>query len=286
LYLATVRTASGTRAVKRIEEQGQQQLLELGYPDLRALLTDDDGLARAAQADDGDRYAPEDVQFVAPVTPDKVVCVRHNYGDHIKRLGLTLPQHPRLSTKFASSIIGPYDPIAKPADAHALDCAVELVVVIGRPVRHPDETQARAAIAGFTVINDVADRDLEFQAEEWGLGNIWDGSSPLGPYLVTPDELPGGVTPTLTLTTTVDGREVQRGNTADLHFSPVQLVQHVARFMHLNPGDVIASGSPSAPSHDHGPEAHLREGQQIVTAIEGIGECRNTVTSAGPVDPA
>lgn len=276
MYLATIRTPGGTRAVRRLESDGATRLVDLDYPDVNAVLTDPDGLTRAAATTDGTTVDPATADFAAPVTPEKVVCVRHNYGDHIKRLGLTLPQHPRLSTKFASSIIGPYDPITKPADAKALDSAVELVIVIGASIRHPDDAEAAAAIAGFTVMNDVTDRDLEFETHEWGLGNIWDGSSPLGPYLVTPDELPGGSAPTVAVRTTVDGKTVQSANTADLHFSPVHLVRHVARFMHLEPGDIIATGSPSDPAHEHG-HPHLIDGQVVVAAVEGIGECRNTV---------
>lgn len=281
MYLATIRLGSTTRAVKRIGDGDAQKLLALDYPDLRALLTDPDGLAAAEAATEGTAYALDTADFAPPVLdPDKVVCVAHNYGDHIKRLGLSLPQHPRLSTKFSSALIGPNDPIVRPTDAHALDCAVELTIIIGKSVRHADDDEAAAAIAGFTVMNDVTDRSLEFQAEEWGLGNIWDRSTPMGPYLVTPDELPGGIAPRTTLSTTIDGTVVQSGDTADLHFDPVHVVRRVSRFMALEPGDVIATGSPSSPAHDHGEAAHLTVGQKIVAAIDGVGACHNTVIAA------
>jgi acylpyruvate hydrolase len=278
MYLATIRTGSTTRAVKRIDDGGTAVLEELDYPDVGALLADPDGLAKAAAATGGARHDPAGADFAPPVLdPDKVICVSHNYGEHYRLLGLSMPEHPRLSTKFSSALIGARDPIYKPVDAHALDCAVELAIVIGAHVRHADEASAAAAIAGFTVMNDVTDRDLEFQAEEWGLGNIWDRSTPIGPYLATPDELDGGIRPRLALHTEIDGTRVQAGDTANLHFDPVEVVRRASRFMELAPGDVIATGTPSSPAHDHGAQAHLAVGQEIVTAVDGIGECRNTV---------
>ncbi|MFT4087519.1 MAG: fumarylacetoacetate hydrolase family protein [Gordonia sp. (in: high G+C Gram-positive bacteria)] len=278
MRLATIGIDGITRAVKLVERDGAAVFVELGHPDLRTLLATPGALAAAEKAD-GPSHDAATAVLCPPVNPDKIVCVTHNYGAHIKRLGISMPQRPRLSTKFASSLIGPHAPIGIPADAHKLDAAVELAVVIGTTIRHPDQAQAEAAIAGFTVMNDVTDRDVEFEAEEWGTGNIWDGSTPLGPYLVTPDELPGGVRPSLPLTTTIDGRTVQSGTTADLHFDPVHVVSYAARFMELNPGDVVATGTPSSPSHDHGTDVHLHPGQQVVAAIEGLGACRNQVVA-------
>lgn len=277
MYLATIRLGETTRAVKR--DGDGEQLIALDYPDVGALLADPGGMTAATAATGGTAYPVDTADFAPPVLdPDKVVCVGHNYGDHIKRLGLSLPQHPRLSTKFSSALIGPNDPIVRLPDAHALDCAVELAIIIGAQVRHAGDDEAATAIAGFTVMNDVTDTSLEFAAEEWGLGTIWDRSTPMGPYLVTPDELPGGIAPRVALSTTIDGTVVQSGDTADLHFDPVRVVRRVSRFMTLQPGDVIATGSPSSPAHDHG--VNLTPGQKIVAAIDGIGACHNTVIAA------
>lgn len=280
MYLATIRLGDTTRAVKRIERDGQTQLIDLGYPDVRAVLEDPEGLTRAAAVVDGTVYAAGAADFAPPVVdPGKVVCVAHNYGEHFNLLGLRVPEHPRLSTKFSSALIGPNDPIVVPSDSHALDPAVELTIIIGKSVRHADDDEAAAAIAGFTVLNDVADRSLAFETDEWALGDAWDRSTPMGPYVVTPEELSGGIRPTLTLSTRVDDTEVQTGDTADLHFDPVHVVRRVSRFMQLSPGDVIATGSPVTPVHRHGADAHLKPGQVVVAAIDGIGECRNTVVA-------
>ncbi|MGB3697804.1 MAG: fumarylacetoacetate hydrolase family protein [Gordonia sp. (in: high G+C Gram-positive bacteria)] len=283
MHLATIRTGDTTVAVTRTERDGAQVLVALPHADLGELLSDPDGLSTAAAVTRGEQpggavYNEGAVEFAAPVpAPSKVVCVAHNYGQHLTKLGLPVPQHPRLSTKFASSLIGPHDPITLPADARTLDCAAELAIVIGASVRHADDAAAAAAIAGFTVINDVVDRDLEFEAHEWGTGNVWDGCTPVGPYLVTPDALPGAEFPQVKLSTTIDGTVVQEASTADLHFDPIHLVRRISRFLTLAPGEIIATGSPSSPGADHG--LHLTPGQEIVTEIEGIGACRNRVAA-------
>ncbi|MFZ2509933.1 MAG: fumarylacetoacetate hydrolase family protein [Gordonia sp. (in: high G+C Gram-positive bacteria)] len=275
MYLATIRTGTSTHAVKRITSEGTDVLLDLGYDDVGALLADPDGLTTVAAATVGTTYALAGADFAPPVPhPDKVVCVAHNYGDQHTLLGVRVPERPRLSTKFSSALIGPNDPIVQPADAHRLQTAVELGIIIGAPVRHADDDEAAAAIAGFTVLNDVTDRDLGFEFTQWGTATIWDHSTPIGPWLVTPDELPGGTAPQLTLTARVDGTPVQSGSTVEAHFDPVRVVRHVSRYLQLNPGDVIATGSPA---HTGDESTYLKPGQTVVAEIAGIGACRNAV---------
>lgn len=275
MYLATVRIGTSTHAVKRVTADGADILLDLGYTDVGALLADPDGLTAAAAATVGTTYPLAGADFAPPVPdPGKVICVAHNYGAPHTLLGVTVPERPRLSTKFSSALIGPNDPIVAPADAHRLQIAVELAVVIGAPVRRAEADEAAAAIAGFTVMNDVTDRDLGFEFAEWGTATIWDHSSPIGPWLVTPDELPGGTAPTLALTASVDGTSVQKAETGDARLDPVSAVRHVSRYLQLNPGDVIATGSPT---HVDDESTFLTPGQTVVTEIEHIGACRNAV---------
>ncbi|NUP33670.1 MAG: fumarylacetoacetate hydrolase family protein [Streptomycetaceae bacterium] len=275
MKLATLRTADGTRAVRRDGDT----LVDLGCADLGVLFADPDWAAKAASAT-GTTYPVEGADF-APVVPrpSKVVCVGHNYTNHIKEMGRELPQYPTLFPKFADSLTGPNDPIAKPAETEALDWEVELVVVIGKEVRRADEEQAAAAIGGFTVMNDVSVRDWQFRTVEWTQGKIWDASTPVGPYVVTPDEV-GGVRPALEVTTSVDGQVVQRDDTGTLLFDPVFLVRYISTVITLRPGDLIATGTPAGVGHARDPKVYLVPGQTVVTEIAGLGACTNAIVAS------
>jgi acylpyruvate hydrolase len=272
MKLSTIRTAAGTRAVRL--DGGK--LVDLGYPDLGALLAEPDWRAEAADAT-GRTYEVDGADF-APVVPrpSKVICVGHNYANHIKEMGRELPSYPTLFPKFADSLIGANDAIVKPAETDALDWEVELAVVIGREVRRADDAQAEAAIAGFTVMNDVSVRDWQFRTVEWTQGKIWDSSTPVGPYLVTPDEA-GGVRPALRVRTLVDGREMQSDDTGTLLFDPVFLVRYVSTIVRLRPGDLIATGTPAGVGHARDPKVYLTGGETVVTEIDGLGACTNRI---------
>jgi len=149
--------------------------------------------------------------------------------------------------------------------------------VIGAPVRRANADEAAAAIAGFTAMNDVSLRDWQFRTVEWTQGKIWDSTTPVGPYLVTPDELPGGVRPSLPVRTVVDGQLMQQDDTGTLLFDPVQLVQYVSTVVRLNPGDLIATGTPAGVGHARDPKVYLVGGETVVTEVEGIGSCTNRV---------
>ncbi len=276
MRLATIRTPHGTRAVRLDGDD----LVEIGVPDLGVLLADPDW-QQVAGAAEGRRHPVTGADFETLVPrPSKVVCVGHNYRNHIKEMGRELPEFPTLFPKFADTLIGAGDDIEKPAETDALDWEVELVVVIGRPVRRADEATAAAAIAGFTVMNDISVRDWQFRTIEWTQGKIWDSSTPVGPYLVTPDELPGGVRPALRVKTSVDGVTMQDDDTDTLLFDPVGLVQYVSTIIRLQPGDLIATGTPAGVGHARDPKVYLMPGQRVVTEIEHLGACRNLVVVA------
>jgi acylpyruvate hydrolase len=277
MKLATIRTPDGNRAVRLdTPADGQARLVDLGVPDLGALLVDPDWATIAREAT-GATYDVEAADF-APLVPNpsKVICVGHNYSNHIKEMGRDLPAYPTLFPKFADSLIGAHDDIVKPAETDALDWEVELVVVIGHEVRRADDEQAEAAIAGFTVMNDVSVRDWQFRTIEWTQGKIWDSSTPVGPYLVTPDEV-GGVRPALQVRTTVDGELMQSDDTGTLLFDPVFLVKYVSTIITLRPGDLIATGTPAGVGHARDPKVYLIGGEQVVTEIDGLGACANRV---------
>jgi acylpyruvate hydrolase len=146
-------------------------------------------------------------------------------------------------------------------------------------VRRASEDEAAAAIAGFTVMNDVSMRDWQFRTIEWTQGKIWDSSTPVGPYVVTPDEV-GGVRPALEVETVVDDAVMQHDDTGTLLFDPVHLVQYVSTVIRLNPGDLIATGTPAGVGHARDPKVYLVGGETVVTRVAGIGACTNQVVKA------
>jgi len=274
--LATVRTGGGTVAA-RIDGD---VAVELDAPDVGALLALG-GLDRAATAASGVRHDMADVEL-APVIPHpgKIICVGLNYRAHIREMGREIPAHPTLFAKFPEALIGPDDPIVLDGASQAVDWEAELAVVVGRRVRRADAGTARDAIAGFTVINDVTMRDWQFRTPQWLQGKTFEASTPLGPVLVTPDELPGGTSPALELACAVDGETVQQANTADLVFDPVALVGYISQILTLHAGDVIATGTPGGVGHARTPARYLHPGARLTTEIGQLGRQCNPVHAA------
>ncbi|MHA5049712.1 fumarylacetoacetate hydrolase family protein [Streptomyces sp. SD15] len=276
MKLATLRTGTTTRAVRLDGDV----LVDLGVPDLGTLLDRDDWAERAAAATaDGATTYPVDGAEFAPVVPrpSKVVCVGLNYRNHIQEMGRDLPEHPTLFAKFADALIGAGDDIVRPDETDAFDWEVELAVVVGKHVRRARGEEAERAIAGFTVLNDITCRDWQFRTREWLQGKTWDSTTPVGPYLVTPDELRGGVRPALDVRLTVDGEVMQSDTTGDLLFDPVDLVEYVSAITRLHPGDIIATGTPGGVGHARKPARYLVGGETVVAEVEGIGRLENRV---------
>jgi acylpyruvate hydrolase len=276
MKLATLRIPDRTTAV-RVDGD---TLVELGFPDVGAVLASRGGLATAATAD-GPRRDAADATFATLVAhPTKVVCVGLNYRTHIKEMGRDRPEYPTLFCKFEDTLIGATDPIRRPPETSEFDWEAELAVVIGMRVRRASTAQAEAAIAGFTILNDITCRDWQFRTGEWLQGKNWDATTPVGPYLVTPDEV-GGVRPNLAVRCAVNGLTMQLDNTSDLLFDPVALVQYISTIIRLNPGDLIATGTPGGVGHARTPPVYLTGGETVVTAIEGLGHLQNMVAGDG-----
>lgn len=280
MKLATVHTPSGTAAV-RLEDDGA---VHLGAPDVGALLTDPDWRDRAASAA-GERFSPESLDY-APLVPhpEKVVCVGLNYRNHIEEMGRDQPTHPTLFAKYPPALIGARDDIVLPRASDQMDWEAELAVVVGASVRHADEAGARAAIAGYTILDDVTARDWQRRTLQWLQGKSFEGTTPLGPALVTPDEL--DLDAGLRISASVNGEVMQDDTTAQLLFGPVELVRYISTFVTLRPGDVIATGTPGGVGHGRRPPRYLQDGDVLVTAVEGLGECRNTCRREGTGTPA
>ncbi len=274
MRLATIRTTTGTRAV-RIDAS---RAVETGHADVGALLADADWTKIAADAS-GRSYQLEDLQY-APLIPrpGKIICVGINYKAHIEEMGRDLPTHPTLFAKYAEALIGARDDIILPSASTAMDWEAELAVVVGTRVRNVDEDGARAAIAGYTIINDVSARDWQYRTLQWLQGKTFESTCPLGPHLVTPDEAGHG----LELRCLVDGETVQKANTSDMVFGPAATVSYASQILTLNPGDVIALGTPGGVGHARTPPRYLRDGTVLTTSISGLGECVNVARRASP----
>jgi acylpyruvate hydrolase len=270
MRLATVRTGDGTHAA-RLEGD---TLVELGARDVGELLRAGPD-AIAAVEPTGAEYAVDDAEL-APVVldPAKIVCLGHNYEDHIREMHREIPAYPTLFAKYTEALIGARDDIVLAAVSEMVDWEVELAFVIGRSVRHAGRDDAAAAIAGFTVANDISMRDWQYRTPQFLQGKTFEHATPVGPWLVTPDEL-GGVEPDLEVRCEVDGVVRQQSRTGKLVFGPVEIVRYVSSIVTLHPGDLVLTGTPAGVGHAMTPPVFLRAGQVVRTAIEGIGELRN-----------
>ncbi|HLE44485.1 MAG TPA: fumarylacetoacetate hydrolase family protein [Methylomirabilota bacterium] len=210
----------------------------------------------------------------------KMVCIGLNYTDHAKEVNLPLPPEPLFFIKAPSAICGPNDPIVAPRGAAKLDYEVELAVVIGRDARYVDEADSMRHVAGYCIVNDVSER--AFQLERGGTttkGKSADSFGPVGPWLVTADEIRDPQT--LQLWTTVNGERRQDGSTANMVFTVRSLVAYVTQFMSLQAGDVISTGTPAGVGHGYKPPRYLKPGDVVEMGIAGLGAQRHAVVAWG-----
>jgi acylpyruvate hydrolase len=271
MKLVTLRTDEGTRA-GRIDGA---EVVPLPFGDVGELLASGPDWRERAGAD-GPREPLAGVDL-APVvaSPSKVFCVGLNYLRHIQEGGGEVPSYPTLFAKFPDALTGPHDKIVLPAASQSVDWEAELVVIIGNSVRNANEQEASDAIAGFCVGNDVSMRDWQRRTTQFLQGKTWEACSPIGPALVTPDEI-GGVRPDLAINCLVDGQTMQDARTADLLFDAVDVVGYASTVMTLRPGDLVFTGTPDGVGMARTPPVFLKDGQVVVTRIEGLGELVNT----------
>ena len=218
-----------------------------------------------------------DVKIEAPVqTPGKMICVGHNYREHILEMGRGLPPVPVVFAKFSNTIIGPQDDIPFFPISEQLDYEAEFAFVIGKRARNVPQDQALDYVAGYTIVNDVTYRDLQRRTLQWLQGKTVEGTAPMGPWLVTGDELadPTG----LEVVLTVNGEERQRSNTSNLVFSVAYLVEFLSNLMTLEPGDVILTGTPGGVGVARDPQVFLKDGDVVRIEIDRIGALENKVS--------
>ena len=280
MKLATLRQTGGTTGgTAAVLITGQSATEIVGVSDVGALLKLADWRLVAASAD-GTAHALETIEPTrwAPVVPapGKILCVGLNYRNHILEMGRTLPEHPTYFAKYPEALIGAFDDIQLAAVSDAVDWEGELAVVIGSPARNLSEADAAAVIAGYAVINDVTMRDYQYRTLQWLQGKTFEATSPFGPYLVTTDEFEPGPT----LRTIVDGEVVQEVSTGELVFSPAKLISYFSDIVTLNPGDVIATGTPGGVGHARKPPRYLANGSLLQTSIDGLGAQSNRAVKA------
>ncbi|MFF7986887.1 fumarylacetoacetate hydrolase family protein [Streptomyces sp. NPDC007901] len=275
MRLSTVRVADDQTAAARLEGE---ELVLLPFSDVGALLAaGDDWPERAVAA--GGKRVPLAEASLAPLVPhpNKIICLGLNYATHIKEMSRPTPAHPTLFAKYDGSLIGAHDDIHMPPVSNDLDWEAELTVVIGRAGRHIPREKALKHVAGYTVANDVTVRDWQHRTREFLSGKTFEATTPVGPALVTADEVPPGASG-LTISCSVDGHTMQKSNTADLLFDVADTIAYVSTIITLVPGDLILTGTPGGVGAGRDPKVFLRPGQELVTTVEGLGELRNTVT--------
>jgi 2-keto-4-pentenoate hydratase/2-oxohepta-3-ene-1,7-dioic acid hydratase in catechol pathway len=221
-----------------------------------------------------------DARLLAPVPrPGKIVCIGLNYRDHARESGAALPGEPIVFLKASSALAGPEDDLRLPVGGDKTDWEVELALVIGARAKYVSVEHAMKHVAGFVLHNDYSERGFQLERHgQWTKGKSADGFAPLGPFLATPDELPGFASVRLWLK--VNGESKQEGNTADMIFDVPTLVSYVSQFMTLLPGDVISTGTPAGVGLGHKPPLYLRAGDVVEYGIEGLGQARQRILAA------
>ncbi len=238
----------------------------------QGLLTEAEQTARSAV----DHIPEGSVRLGAPIPrPSKIICVGLNYKDHAEETGQELPEHPLLFSKATSAVIGPYDNVILPEESKEVDYEVEYAIVIGKTATKVPTADAFDFIAGYTVANDVSGRDIQFRQGQWHQGKSYDTFMPMGPYLITRNEIadPGN----LHVECILNGKKLQDSNTNQLIFDTVELISRISGIMTLFAGDVISTGTPAGVGVFRDPKILLKPGDMMETTVEDIGTLKNAI---------
>jgi len=249
-----------------IEDYNEHFFTHFGLEQLKSLL-----------ADPGAKYIEADhVRLGSPVAcPSKIICIGANYADHAREFGHDIPDQPILFAKAPSAINGPFDPIVLPAGARVVDSEVELAVVTGKRGSGISREDALDYVAGYTVLNDVTDRVVQKAAGQWFAGKGADTFCPVGPFLVTPDEIPDPGN--LRVWQTLNGERLQEACTADMMFDVSFLIEYISQRMTLLPGDIISTGTPSGIGSARDPQMLMKSGDIVEVGVDGVGMQRSEV---------
>ena len=264
-----------------IDANGIMRDLSGHVDDIDGRILDDVSLAKLRNLDPTSLQEIDTRARLAPCVAHvgKFLCIGLNFHDHAAETGLPIPAHPILFMKATSSISGPGDDIMRPRNAKQIDWEVELGVVIGKPAKYVTEDEALDYVAGYCVVNDLSERHFQMHLTgQWTKGKSCDGFGPIGPYLLTRDEVPDPQN--LDMSVTVNGTKMQNGNSRDMIFSVRQIISHLSELMTLHPGDIIATGTPAGVGMGQKPDpVFLQDGDEIVTTIAGLGSQRQFVVA-------
>jgi 2-keto-4-pentenoate hydratase/2-oxohepta-3-ene-1,7-dioic acid hydratase in catechol pathway len=259
-----------------------------GFPDdaIALLCAGGDTLARlaaAAAAAPASTHVPlASLRLGMPIArPGKLICIGLNYALHAKEGGNPIPDYPAVFLRVQSSLVGPDAPMLRPGCSDKFDYEAELAIIIGTRARCVSEADALAHVAGYSLFNDGSIRDYQRKSTQWTMGKNFDATGAFGPEIVTADEVPPGAAP-LRITARVDGQTVQDSTTADMIFSVARCISILSEVMTLEPGDVIATGTPSGVGYARKPPLFLAPGMTVEVEVEGIGVLRNSIAD----DPA
>ncbi len=269
MKLATIRTAGATAAV-RIDGD---TAVETGHADLGALLADPDWKQTAAAAS-GATHAVGSLDY-APVVPNpgKIICVGLNYRSHAEEAVLEPPDTPTFFAKFPNALAAPGSEVRLPGYSQKVDFEAEVAFVVGERCKDVPEERALDCVAGYMLFNDLSARDYQFKTNQWMPGKVFDGSAPCGPALVTPDEAGDPIEISLTL----NGEQMQSATTDELIHSVPALVSYLSTLMTLEPGDVVATGTPPGVGSVRTPRVWLKPGDELVVSSPTLGELRTVL---------
>ena len=258
----------------RIAEVREDSLIPLAGIGALGPDTTTEVLANAVREVDAAVPAAEVRLLPASPRPQKVLCVGLNYASHVAETKREMPDYPVLFPKFASNLIGPSDDIVVPKAAELPDYEGEMAVIIGRPGRHIPEQDALDHVLGYSVANDVSMRDYQYKSHQWLQGKAWDDSTPVGPHIVTPDEVD---LDTAGIRTIVNGRTLQEATLSMMMFSVPTLIATISEFTKLEPGDVILTGTPAGIGSKRNPQVILRHGDTVSVEFDVVGLIENSV---------
>jgi 2-keto-4-pentenoate hydratase/2-oxohepta-3-ene-1,7-dioic acid hydratase in catechol pathway len=229
----------------------------------------------------GPRLHLDEVRVLAPVArPGKIICVGLNYHDHCREQGIQPPAYPMLFSKFANAVTGPGDTVTRPRATEKLDLECELAVVIGRRAKGIGPGEALEHVFGYTIVNDVTMRDLQAEDRQWLRAKGSDGFAPMGPVVVTRDEIADPQA--LRMRSSVNGETWQESTTAEMVFDVATIVAFASRTITLEPGDVIATGTPAGVGHHQAPPRYVAGGDVMRCEIDGMGALENPVVDEEP----